>query len=92
MKFVPRFQGVGIPTLQDSNAVLQKIAFEWAEWAGKEFDTAAVQGAVEEKPEELSEGEPLSINDRSGCDIKDEHISDEVMPAKTFHIKLSDNS
>lgn len=87
MKFVPRFQDVGIPTLQDSNAVLQKI-----EWAGKEFDTAAVQGAVEEKPEELSEGEPLSINDRSGCDIKDEHTSDEVMPAKTVHIKLSDTS
>lgn len=54
------------------------------EWAGKEFDTAAVQEAVEEKPEELSEGEPLGIND--------EHTSGEVMPAKTLYIKLRDTS
>lgn len=60
--------------------VLQKIK----SGLGRNLITGAVQEAVEEKPEELSEGEPLGIND--------EHTSGEVMPAKTLYIKLRDTS
>ena len=37
------------------------------------------------QPEELSESEMISKNEKSGCDKKDEDVPEEMMPRKNSH-------
>lgn len=36
------------------------------------------------QPEELGEGKLSNINEESGCNTKDEDVSEEVMPTKSI--------
>lgn len=39
------------------------------------------------QPEKLSEGEPIDIKKRSGCDKKDVAVPEEMIPVKKFTLK-----
>lgn len=51
------------------------------------IDNAAVWQTIDKQPEELNEGELISINEESGCDKEFEDVPEKVPLAKHFLLK-----
>ena len=60
------------------NGIIEEIT------ARENVDTVAGGETLDTQPEGLSEGEFISINEKSSFDEKDEDIPEEVTPAKMF--------
>lgn len=76
---------------QESDNITNKICIEY-KWVIEEITECGnvvpttVQETLDLKSEKFSEGKVIDIKEQSGCDEKDEDISEEVTPAKSFII------